>query len=444
MRILLHKTLSFLPICLFVVLLAACSGNAVPPTPAPLPSDTPEIDGQAAPPSTVSDRYQGLPQAVSLSGFPQVGFPNAPASVTIYGSFGDPASADFYANTYLPLVDRIRNGEVLVTFVPLAGRGSIPNERGAARAALCAGEQGAFWRFHDRLFDAARSGGDPFAGTLLIDMANNLGIDRSQWDECMISQRPDEILAEADRQVSNNEIFTSIPFVTVNEASSLLDTESLNFTIDRALEQFNAQLQGALADATPEATDDSIVELPPVTSEQTAPPLIIGLPQGWETGYAVQFLRDVDADRTIPVAVYQGPVTGGTGTIVLLWGFPNLIVTEGVPETVTPDLWLDGLRLLRLAVVEPSCNVGTDLRREYNVGGLAAVGTQFAAVDCPELADTRGWFAGLRQNNLNFVFYVFTDPIEAMDTAEGELQAILDSVRFTAPPSTPDPNATPG
>jgi hypothetical protein len=63
-------------------------------------------------------------------------------------------------------------------------------------------------------------------------------------------------------------------------------------------------------------------------------------------------------------------------------------------------------------------------------------------VDCPELADTRGWFAGLRQYNINFIFYVYADPIEAMDTAEDELQAILNTIRFAAP-STPDPNASP-
>jgi hypothetical protein len=431
--------------CIVVALLSACSGgNAQTSTLTPVPSDTPQSALVATHPPASSDRYDELPQAISLSGFPQVGFPNAPVSVTIYGSFGDPASGDFYANTFPPLLNRTRNGEVLLTFVTLAGSGAIANQQGAARAALCAAEQNTFWRFHDRLFEAARTESDPFAGERLIEIANSIGMNRAQWDECMISNRPDEILAEADRQVSNTEIFTQIPFVTVNEASSFLDSESLNFTIDQALEQFNQQIAEALAGATPEVTDDSILELPPVTSDEVAPPIIIGLPPGWRTGYAVQFLRDVDADRTIPVAVYQGPVTGGTGNIVLLWGFPNLnlVPEQGIPETATPDLWLDGVRLLRLAVVEAGCNVGTDLRREYNVGGLTAVGTQFAAVDCPELPDTRGWFAGLRQYNINFIFYVFTEPIEAMDVAEGELQAILNSIRFAAPP-TPDPNATP-
>ena len=103
-------------------------------------------------------------------------------------------------------------------------------------------------------------------------------------------------------------------------------------------------------------------------------------------------------------------------------------------------MWTDGTRLLRLAIVETGCNVGTDLRRNYSVGGLQATGTQFAAVNCPQLPDTRGWFAGLRQFDVNFVFYVYTDPIGAMDgNAPNELQAILDTVQFVMP--TPEVTA---
>ena len=108
-----------------------------------------------------------------------------------------------------------------------------------------------------------------------------------------------------------------------------------------------------------------------------------------------------------------------------------------VPSNVEPDIWTDGTRLLRLAIVETGCNVGTDLRRNYSVGGLQAVGTQFAAVGCPQLPDTRGWFAALRQFNANFVFYVYTDPISAMDgSTPDELQAILDTVQFVPRPDS--------
>lgn len=196
-------------------------------------------------------------------------------------------------------------------------------------------------------------------------------------------------------------------------------------------------------EVTAEATDDLLViTVEPLLGQRILPPLEIDLPRGWRVGHDTLLLEDVDALRNVPFSVYTGPVTGGTGTIVLLWAFPNIVAGNPLTaDTVTPDLYLDGTRLLRLAVLEESCNIGTDLRREYSIGGLAAIGTQFAAIDCAELPDTRGWFAGLQQFNLNFVFYVFTDPIEAIDTAEDELQEILDSVRFVLPP-TPTPDMT--
>ena len=186
----------------------------------------------------------------------------------------------------------------------------------------------------------------------------------------------------------------------------------------------------------PEVTEEPtiLVEITPLAGAADPPPLEITLPEGWVRGYDSYGLLDVDDMRYIPLAVYRGPVTGGTGTIVLLWGFPSLVdgnpLAEGTPM---PDLWVDALRLFRLAIVDSGCNPGTDLQRSYRVGGRAATGTQFAIVECPELPDTRGWFAGLREGGLNFVFYIYADPIEAMDSAQDELQAILDSVIFRVP-----------
>lgn len=180
------------------------------------------------------------------------------------------------------------------------------------------------------------------------------------------------------------------------------------------------------------------LQLTPLAGSGAAPPVTMKFPAGW--GYAYDTLALVDVDNTlrpIPLAVYRGPVTGGTGTIVLLWGFPNFLAGSplALPGTPTPapDLWADGLRLFRLALVDAGCNPGTDLQRPYTVGGLAATGTQFAIVDCPESPDTRGWFAGLQVGGLNFVFYVYAEPITAMDSAWNELQAILDTAVFSVP-----------
>ncbi len=204
--------------------------------------------------------------------------------------------------------------------------------------------------------------------------------------------------------------------------------------------------------ASPTATEAPIVvTLPPLARQRIPPPLELTLPDGWETvGYDVLVLNDVGDIRGIPFAVYRGPVGGGQGmgTVVLLWGFPNLV--GGNPFEAARqelDLWSDGLRLLRLAVLEQGCNIGTDLRRQYTVGGRPAVGTQFSAVDCPELPDARGWFAGVRERDLNFVFYAYAegdamvDPqrLDAYNAARDELQAILDTVRFQVPEMTATP-----
>lgn len=184
---------------------------------------------------------------------------------------------------------------------------------------------------------------------------------------------------------------------------------------------------------TPEATVETL-KVTPLAGFGIEPPVTMQFPAGWVYAVDTFALADIADLRAIPVAYYEGPVTGGTGKIILFWGFPNL--ADPFPESTTPvapNLWSDGLRLFRLAMVEPGCNSGTDIQRTYRVGNQSAVGTQFSIVDCLESPDTRGWFAGVQVNRLNFVFFIFTEPIEAMDVADEELQAILDSAVFSVP-----------
>lgn len=214
-------------------------------------------------------------------------------------------------------------------------------------------------------------------------------------------------------------------------------------------------------EATAEATDDSIVvTLPALAGHKIPPPLTITLPENWQTVLTdVQVLPDVDSEiRGFPIEVYHGAVTGGTATIVLYWGFPNLnlassavIAADAQGMAVQADIWSDGLRLLNLAVVEQGCTVGTDLRRTYRIGLLSGVGTQFSAVNCPELPPTRGWFVAVQEKGLNFVFYVYVEGEDVMDNqnldafraASAELQAILDTVRFNVPDITQTATSSP-
>jgi hypothetical protein len=183
-------------------------------------------------------------------------------------------------------------------------------------------------------------------------------------------------------------------------------------------------------DVTPSETP-IVVEA--VSEEEIEIPLTMDLPEGWQYGSGVRMFNDIGDLRIVPFGFYTGPVTGGQGFIVVLWDFPN--ATSGNPfmESGTePDLYVDGLRLLRLVILEKECVVGTDLKMEYRIGGHPASGTQFSTTNCPDIQDTRGWFAGLFDQDVSFVFYTYTEPITAMDgSAQTELQSLLDSVQFT-------------
>jgi len=399
-------------------------------------------DATPLPPVDFGDHGE-IAQSTTSDGFPVLGKAATPVSLVVLCGYGDAACADFQSDVFPALLPAIADGEARLTFVPLAEAGTLPNGRNAARGALCAGEFYAFWPMHDALSEAASAGSDdPFEPAALREIAESVGLDTDIWQECLLSDRPDAVLdaaqAEAGRQITFDG--ETLPYVLVNGVASLPDGESILAAIAQEMTRTQAT-------PDPEATKPPlVVTVEPLLGERIPPPFEITLPDGWQFGYDTLILTDVDgAIRTIPLAVYTGPIPGGEGTIVLLWGFPNLMganMFSANPDG--PDLWTDGLRLLRLAIVEQGCNIGTDLRRDYRVGGQSAAGTQFSAVNCPELPDTRGWFAGVQESGINFVFYAFANPIDAMTTGQDSLQNILDSVVFHVVPAaeataTPEP-----
>ena len=188
-------------------------------------------------------------------------------------------------------------------------------------------------------------------------------------------------------------------------------------------------------EVTEEVTEEPLLYLAMSDFEEAIdPPINITLPPGWEALNGTHLIQDIDGLRSLPFTLYEGPVTGGTGQIILIWGFPEIGIGGNPfdPESnVVFSLYNDGLRILRLAVLDPQCNIGTDVERNYGIGGRPARGTVFSAVNCPNEPDTRGWFAALQQDGLNFAFYMLGLPIEVMDgDAPLEMQAILNTVDF--------------
>lgn len=206
----------------------------------------------------------------------------------------------------------------------------------------------------------------------------------------------------------------------------------------------------------PEATEEVIV-IAPAEDQEIDPPISIDLPEDWLYGNGTTLVQDPVGLQLVPYTLYTGPVTDGTGYIVLVWGYDSIgygnIVT--LESTVTP--YIDALRILRLAVIGTDCIAGVDVERDFSVGGIDVRGSNWSAYRCEDdIPDARGWFLGHYTDGVNFGFYMYTEPIEAMDgQAPYDLQAILDTVEFrvddwlaeqleaTAEPSTVRETETP-
>lgn len=425
--------------------LAGCGGTP-PATPRPVAT----LVASSTPPSDVIARdYSPFPKYFTADGFPALGDSSSSIEVIEYSSYDSRASLIAHNEIFAGLLPRIESGEIRYTFIPLSGTGSAANGIGAVQGALCAGEQGMFWAYHDQLFARlARQGDSAYTGSALLDIADSLGLDRAAWEACIASDSTAAVIQAASASAANELNYSGTPTILINGSYVLNELFSINEIIDQMVAQIDDRGQvAALPTPTGIVTEEppERVILDVETDETISPPITIDLPADWQiTLNDTLLLRDIDALRPVPYTVYKGPVTGGIGTIVLLWGFPN--ITTGNPmeaelgiATPVPNLWTDGLRLLRLAIVETGCNVGTDLQREYPIGGMIGTGTLWTAVDCPETPPTRGWFVGTQQHKLNFVFYVYIDPINLNELtdderrARQEIQAILDTVTFLDP-----------
>lgn len=187
---------------------------------------------------------------------------------------------------------------------------------------------------------------------------------------------------------------------------------------------------------TPEPTippEPTLVELniSPLLEVDFEPPLRIQLPPSWVRHSDALLMPELDNTVAVPFGFYSGPVSGGgTGNIIVLYGFSSLI-PAGM-QGASANLYGDALRMLLFAIIEPTCEYSFEEETTYMIAGRQVRGTIFAANSCPDgLPSLQGWFGALNVEGLNFAFYAYTEPFEALtDLSRAELQRILDSVEF--------------
>jgi protein-disulfide isomerase len=178
--------------------------------------------------------------------------------VVEYSSFACTACKTFHDEVFPSVVERVRAGDVALTYVPMYSFGSVQNGQGAAWAAICAGEQSAFWPFHDALFNwQGLYGNAAFSQNRLASGIQNLGIDRGQWEQCIGSNLPRTVAESAEADARSQDGFTGTPTIVVNGSVVQNDLASIMSAIDQAL-----AVAPPAVDTEPTAEPDTTEEPP--------------------------------------------------------------------------------------------------------------------------------------------------------------------------------------
>lgn len=153
------------------------------------PLVTPAPEATAAPLAAVEDSgqinkpdpHQSVMLAVIAGARHFYGQPNAPVTIVEFGDFNC-GYCGRWARETLPLIDEkyIQTGKVRMAYVhyPILGADSMT----AAEATECASQQNKFWDYHNLLY---ANQGIGFTPTNLIRLAEDLGLDKTAFENCL-------------------------------------------------------------------------------------------------------------------------------------------------------------------------------------------------------------------------------------------------------------------
>lgn len=122
----------------------------------------------------------------ALGKMPALGSANAPVTIVEFSDFQCSFCKKFWADTLPKLKDTyIKQGKARFTYRHFAILGKFSEQ--AAMAAECAGEQGKFWQYHDKLF--ANQGGLALTDAKLKGYAQDLKLNVGKFGPCLDSSR---------------------------------------------------------------------------------------------------------------------------------------------------------------------------------------------------------------------------------------------------------------
>ena len=127
-----------------------------------------------------------------------LGDPSAPVTIVEFSDYQCPFCGRYFSETWPQLREEfVDTGRVRYVFKDFPLTSIHPPAAKAHEAARCAGDQGAYWQMHDRLFeDQSEWAQSADSEAVLRDYAAGLGLDTADFDTCLDSGRWTSALQE--------------------------------------------------------------------------------------------------------------------------------------------------------------------------------------------------------------------------------------------------------
>jgi protein-disulfide isomerase len=138
-----------------------------------------------------------------------IGPADAPITIVEFSDYQCPFCRRWHDEVYEPLLNAYP-GKIRLVYRHLPLTSIHPDAFSAAEAAMCAGEQDAFWQFHEKLFSSESLGSNTY-----IQYAQDLGLNMNTFETCLSDGKYQQAV-EADSDFAINLGIRSTPTFFVN------------------------------------------------------------------------------------------------------------------------------------------------------------------------------------------------------------------------------------
>ena len=134
---------------------------------------------------------------------------DAPITIVEFSDYECPFCRRWHAEVYRPLLAAYP-GKIRLVYRNLPLTSIHPDALAAAEAAMCAGEQDVYWKYHDKLFSSESLG-----NSVYLQYAQDLGLNMSTFEACLNNHKYQKAI-ETDSDFAINLGISSTPTFFIN------------------------------------------------------------------------------------------------------------------------------------------------------------------------------------------------------------------------------------